>query len=527
MPSVRIRPRHPAEHRQGELVSQFALLPAPGTVPGIAAVTGVVSDNRVVQPGDLFVALPGAHAHGVRFAADAIARGAVAVLTDEAGAVIAGAGIAPLFVCADPRAILGPLAACVYGEPAGAMTTFAVTGTNGKTTTAYQIEHLLCALGQVTGMVGTVETRIAGHSTEATLTTPEAGDLQALLAVMRESGVTACVMEASSHALAQHRVDGIVFDVAGFTNLSQDHLDFHGDMASYFGAKARLFEAEHARRGVIIVDDDWGVRMARTARIPVTTLRTRPAPASVPGQGWSVTAVTPFATGSAFTLTHADGRRISTSTTLPGHFNVANAALALVMVVESGVSLGDVARALDATGALAATVPGRMEVVHPGSARRPRVIVDFAHNTDALTLAMAALRTTTAGRLVVVFGATGDRDAVKRPAMAGAAVAGADVVYITDDDPHGEDAGSIRETLMDAARHAATLSASASDGRLVAVAEVAPRADAIRQAIATSRPGDTVLIAGRGHETIQDVAGVGIVLDDRACARQALAERNG
>jgi UDP-N-acetylmuramoyl-L-alanyl-D-glutamate--2,6-diaminopimelate ligase len=479
-------------------------------------VTGVVADNRQAIPGDLFAALPGARAHGAQFAADAVSRGAVAVLTDASGAALLGSIAVPVLVSADPRAILGPLAAEVYGQPATQMTTFAVTGTNGKTTTTHQIDHILRALGKDTGLLGTVETRWGARRIPSTLTTPEAPDLQGLLAAMRDDGVSAFVMEASSHALAQHRVDGIVFDVAGFTNLSQDHLDFHGDMAAYFDAKKKLFTPEHAQRGVVVIEDEWGLRMARETRIPVTTLATGPL--------WRVADITPHGTGSAFTLVDGDERTVRTSTTLPGRFNVTNAALAVAMVVESGVPFEDVAGALAAVGGLSATVPGRMEVVAPGTAGEPRVIVDFAHNTDAITLALDALRPTTTGRLILVFGATGERDATKRPAMGAAAVLGADVVIITDDDPHGEDPAPIRAALLAGALARAQVEADASS-RHVDVIEAAPRDDAIRAAIAEARPGDTVLIAGRGHETIQEVAGVGIVLDDRVVARQALARK--
>jgi UDP-N-acetylmuramoyl-L-alanyl-D-glutamate--2,6-diaminopimelate ligase len=492
-----------------------------GTV-GEQAVTSVASDNRVVEAGDLFVALPGARAHGAQFAADAVARGATAVLTDDDGAAQLAALTVPVLVAPDPRRVIGHVAAWVYGSPAEQLATFAVTGTNGKTTTTYQLDHLLRALGFTTGLIGTVEMRSGDRVLPSRLTTPEAADLQALLAAMHEDGVRTLAMEVSSHALALHRVDGVRYGVAGFTNLSQDHLDFHGDMQSYFEAKALLFTPEHARRGVVVVDDAWGVRMADAARVPVATLRTVDAPADAPQADWTVSDVEPHGTGSAFTLTHTDGRSLRTSVTLPGHFNVSNAALAVAMLLEGGVHLQDVVDALASAGGVAGVVPGRMEVVGDGTGGLPRVVVDFAHNTEALELALAALRPTTPGRLVVVFGATGDRDKGKRPAMGAAAVAGADVVVVTDDDPHGEDAATVRAEVLAGARAAA---AAAGATRTVDLRETAPRAAAIRAAIAEAGTGDTVLIAGRGHETIQDVAGVDVLLDDRVEARSALTER--
>jgi UDP-N-acetylmuramoyl-L-alanyl-D-glutamate--2,6-diaminopimelate ligase len=315
-----------------------------------------------------------------------------------------------------------------------------------------------------------------------------------------------------------------VFGVAGFTNLTQDHLDFHGDFESYFATKADLFTPARARRGVVTIDDAWGERMAQAAQIPVATLTTLPGKEA----DWTVTDVAPSGTGSAFTLTHRDGRTLRTSTSLPGGYNVANAALAVTMVLEGGSDIRDVTEALAVADGLSATVPGRMEVL----ATAPRVVVDFAHNTEALELSLAALRPTTTGRLIVVFGATGDRDPGKRPFMGAAAVRGADVVYVTDDDPHDEDPAKVRAEVLagtgDSAAPGGTVEAADDSGsRTVEVHEVAPRADAIRAAILAAGPDDTVLVAGRGHETIQEIAGVDHVLDDRVEARAALAARSG
>jgi UDP-N-acetylmuramoyl-L-alanyl-D-glutamate--2,6-diaminopimelate ligase len=502
-----------------DLAIAFGLTIAPGH-PADAAVTCVASDNRVAREGDLFVALPGARAHGAQFAADAVARGAGALLTDARGAALVGELDVPVLVSDDPRAILGQVAAWVLGNPAADLMTFGVTGTNGKTTTTYQLDHLLRSLGWKGGLIGTVETRSGDRVIPSVLTTPEAADLQALLAAMREDQVRTLAMEVSSHALAQHRVDGLVFGVAGFTNLTQDHLDFHGDFESYFATKADLFTPARARRGVVTVDDPWGERMAETARIPVATLTTLPDRDA----DWTVTDVAPSGTGSAFTLSHRDGRSLRTSTSLPGGYNVANAALAVTMVLEGGSDVRDVTEALVAGHGLSATVPGRMEVL----ATAPRVVVDFAHNTEALELSLAALRPTTTGRLAVVFGATGDRDPGKRPLMGAAAVRGADVVYVTDDDPHDEDPAKVRAEVLAGTGRDGAPERTVDDGsssRTVEVHEVAPRADAIRAAIAAADPEDTVLVAGRGHETVQEIAGVDHLLDDRVEARAALAAR--
>lgn len=534
-PTARIRPERSTPHRVRDLALTFGFDLAPPTAGTAVAlpdvlVGAVACDNRAVADGDLFVAMPGASAHGARFAADAVARGARAVLTDPDGAALLGAGAGqdalppdvPVLVTPDPRGVLGPVAAWVYGEPAERLMTFGVTGTNGKTTTTYQLDHLLRALGWTSGLVGTVTTRAGDRVLPSRLTTPEAADLQAVLAAMCEQGVRTLAMEVSSHALSMHRVDGISFGVVGFTNLSQDHLDFHGDLQAYFEAKALLFTPAHARRGVVVVDDVWGERMAAAAQVPVATLRTVPEDGGAPAADWTVSDVAPHGTGSAFSLTHSDGRSLRTSTSLPGEFNVANAALAVTMVLEGGAHVSDVAEALDGADGLSATVPGRMEVISPGGdgTGRPRVIVDFAHNTDALELALDALRPSTAGRLVLVFGATGDRDRGKRPSMGAAGVAGADVVVVTDDDPHGEDPAAVRAAVLDGAR--AAQQAAREAGREVTVLEVADRADAIVRAVAEASADDTVLVAGRGHETIQEVAGVDLELDDRVEARRAL-----
>lgn len=475
-------------------------------------VSSIALDDRRAVPGDLFAALPGARAHGARFAPAAVGRGARAVLTDAEGAAeLADTGV-PLLVAEDPRGVLGRLAALVHEEPAARMTTFGVTGTNGKTTTTFLIEHLLSALGRRPGLVGTVVSRYAGRDVPSRLTTPEAPELQGWLAAMAEAGVDALAMEVSSHALALHRVDGIVYDVVGFTNLSQDHLDFHGTLEDYFEVKASLFTPQRARRGVVVVDDDAGRRLAEASSVPVTTVATRGTDAD-----WHVEDHAAGVDGSTFALIGPEGERLEARVPMPGDFNVANAALAIVMVLTSGASVEDVTDALARDG-LDARVPGRMEVLSTA----PRVVVDFAHNADALELALATLRPTTPGRLVVVFGATGERDTGKRPVMGAVAARGADTVVVTDDDPHGEDPAPIRAAVLAGAHEAVMARAPAARP---AILEVAPRAEAVRRAVLEAAPEDTVLVAGRGHETVQDVGGVDVALDDRVEARAALAAR--
>ena len=501
--------------------------------PGDVLVTGVTLDSRAVVPGDLYAALPGFNVHGARFVSDAVAAGAVAVLTDREGLEDVAAGLAgsaggdagerpvPVVVVDDPRGVLGDVADQVYGHPSAALTMLGITGTNGKTTTAYLVESALRAHGRRTGLIGTVETRIGDERIESVRTTPEATDLHALLAIMRERGIDACVMEVSSHALELHRVDGVVYDVALFTNLSQDHLDFHASMDDYFAAKASLFTPRRSRAAVVCVDDEWGQRLAAASGVPTTTLRTATTSTSstAPEADWSVDETT----GGAFTLTErATGETLSLIAHLPGHFNVANTALAALGLLRIGLEPA----AVEAAMAVPPDVPGRMEVVSTGAGRGPRCIVDFAHTPDAVDAALAALRPSTPGRLIAVLGAGGDRDRGKRPAMGAAAARQADVVVVTDDNPRSEDPAEIRAAVIAGAREVVR----AGSARATEIIDGGARSSAIAEAIALAvvdtgenRPDDTVVVLGKGHEKGQEIHGVKHPFDDRDAVRAALA----
>jgi UDP-N-acetylmuramoyl-L-alanyl-D-glutamate--2,6-diaminopimelate ligase len=476
-------------------------------------VTGVTLSSRAVRPGDLYAALRGARTHGAAFAGDAADAGAVAVLTDAEGADRAAATGLPVAVVEDPRARLGDLAGWIYGEPATKLLTLGVTGTNGKTTTTSLLDAALRAAGRRTGLVGTVEFRLGDERIPSTGTTPESPDLHALLAVMVERGVEVCSMEVSSHALALHRIDGLVVDVAAFTNLSQDHLDLHGSMEAYFAAKASLFTPERARGGVVCVDDVWGARLAGIAGVPVTTVTTRP---GVPAQ-WRVTAEDVEYGLPVAQVVGPGGVDLRLRSPLPGRFNLANALVALAVLVEAGLDAESAAKAL----AVAGPVPGRMERI--GEPDRPEgaplAVVDFAHSPDAVAQALAALAGSRrpGGPLVVVLGAGGDRDREKRPLMGEAAAQGADVVVVTDDNPRSEDPAGIRGAVRAGAERAA-----ARSGALVL--EVAGRRAAIAEGVRRAWPGGVVLVAGKGHEQGQEVAGVVHPFDDRSTLRAALDE---
>jgi UDP-N-acetylmuramoyl-L-alanyl-D-glutamate--2,6-diaminopimelate ligase len=489
-------------------------------VPGPAAeveITGISLNSRTVEPGDLYVALPGASRHGADFVPQAIEAGAVAVLTDDAGAKLLALSAetpVPVVIVESPRNVVGPLSAVIYRSQPGANQPqlFGVTGTNGKTTTTYFINSLLRALGRSTGLIGTIEIHAGGDPIPSLLTTPESTDVHALLALMRERGLAAAAMEVSSHAISFQRVDGVLFDIAGFTNLTQDHLDLHFTMEDYFGTKAELFTPRRARAAVVTVDDEWGRRLAGSATVPVTTLSTAGAAAD-----WTVTGTAPRGLGTEFTLSGPDGARLNVHTGLPGSFNVANAALAAIMVVAAGVDTATLQAALDESDPFTVAVPGRMQLV----STEPAAIVDFAHNTDALARALDAVRSpANDANLIVVFGATGQRDQGKRPAMGAIAARLADVVIITDDDPHDEDPAAIRADVLAGAREA-----QEKDSLPCQVLEVFPRADAIRRAVELARPQDTILVAGRGHEVWQEVKGVNLALDDRVELRSALTAR--
>jgi UDP-N-acetylmuramoyl-L-alanyl-D-glutamate--2,6-diaminopimelate ligase len=477
-----------------------------GSGGSLIAVSGLSLASGDVRAGDLFVALPGAKTHGARHIGQALAAGARAVLTDPAGQALAAEirlGAAPAIVVDDVRAKLGPLAAWFHGHPARRLKLVGITGTNGKTTTAHLLEAALRQCFEKVALLGTIAAQVDGQRLASARTTLEAPDLQAAFAAMVERGVGACVMEVSSHALAQHRVDGFGFDVAVFTNLTRDHLDYHGSMEAYFAAKAGLFVPARAERGVVGLEDRWGRRLARQAEIPVETLAARP-PAD-----WLVRSGPIKGGASTFRLVGPNGADLAAEVALPGAFNLANAALAVVSAIAAGVDGQAAARGV----ASVRSVPGRMEVI-PGPEGAPMVVVDYAHTPDAVAKALAALRPHTAGRLIAVLGAGGDRDHGKRRSMGASAAAGAELVLVTDDNPRGEDPAAIRAGLL---AGAGTKAREASD-----------RVDAIGQAIAEAGRNDTVVILGKGHERTIDYGGeLRDHLDSVVAARALAAKMEG
>lgn len=491
------RPQHPPSTRLTDLAAQLGT--EPPAHAGDVVVTGITLDSRRVQPGDLYAALPGARAHGADFAAQAAASGAHGVLTDPAGADRARGSGLPLLVVDHPRAVLGDLAARIYDHPADTLVTIGVTGTQGKTTLTRLLDSGLLVAGVRSAVVGTVGTRIVGEEVPTALTTPEAPDLHGLFARMRELDVAACALEVSSHALVLGRVDGVVFDVAVFTNLGRDHLDFHADVEDYYAAKATLFTPQRARRGLVCVDDEHGRRLAAEAPIAVRTYAVeRPA-------DWSVADLRPAAEGSTFTVHGPDGVVVRAASPLPGLFNVANTLAAIAAAAEAGLDAQAVADGI----AMSPGVPGRLERIP--TARPFTVVVDYAHKPDAVDAVLRTLRPVTTGRLVIVIGAGGDRDRGKRPVMGEIAATLADRVIVTDDNPRTEDPAAIRAEVLAGAR------AGAAE-----VLEVDRRRVAITRALTEAGPGDVIVIAGKGHETGQEVDGVVHPFDDREVAREVL-----
>jgi UDP-N-acetylmuramoyl-L-alanyl-D-glutamate--2,6-diaminopimelate ligase len=474
----------------------------------LRGVSGVTHDSVAVRPGDLYAALPGSRHHGASFCGQAAKAGAVAVLTDADGRDRAIRCGLPVFVVADPRARLGDVASWVYGNPSARLQLIGVTGTSGKTTTTYLIESGLRMAGHVTGLVGGVETRIADAALPSKLTTPEATDLQAAFAVMVEQKVTAAVMEVSSHALALGRVAGTTFEVAVFTNLSQDHLDFHHDMDSYFAAKAQLFTPGYARSAVINVDDSRGRRLANRAAIPITTYSA----GGLSEADWRAADVRCGADGSTFQVVGPGGVEADASIMLPGPFNVANALAAIVALVETGVGLSTAVAGVAACPG----VPGRLERV--GNEHDLTVLVDYSHKPGAVEAVLNALRPVTQGSLRIVLGCGGDRDTAKRPLMGAIAAELADTAIFTSDNPRSEDPLAILGEML-----AGTLSVPPRDRAHVVVEP--DRAAAIGLAIEGAAKGDVIVIAGKGHERGQYIGDQVIPFDDREVAARALADR--
>jgi UDP-N-acetylmuramoyl-L-alanyl-D-glutamate--2,6-diaminopimelate ligase len=469
-------------------------------------VSGIADDSRVVRPGDCFVAVPGFKADARRFVGQAVERGASLVVTEGDAPPIPGV---PTVLVPSARAALGRLADAYHGRPSRALLLVGITGTNGKTTTSYLVEALLQARGHRTGVIGTIQYVLGDERRPAGQTTPDALALAAMLARMRDRGVRAVAMEVSSHALAQARVDELAFDVAMFTNLTQDHLDFHGTLDAYRAAKRHLFELladspKPHRTAVVNADDPSGPAMTRDLPVAVLTFGL--------GAGADVRAQRHESTLAGIRLTAMTPRgRLELTSSLIGEHNVMNLLGAVAAGIALGVDDGAIAGALAGVG----TVPGRFEQVRCGQPFL--VVVDYAHTPDALERVLATARKLTSGRLGVVFGCGGDRDRGKRPIMGEIAARLADRAWITSDNPRSEPPAAIIDEIVAGVRRVA-----GSEGRWVADAD---RRGAIAAALRWAEAADTVVIAGKGHENYQIVGADVLPFDDRDVARVLLGER--
>ncbi len=502
----------------GELVRT---LEGPTTLPSDGLdrdVSDIVHDSRKVRPGSLFVAVRGFNSDGHLFILEAVKQGAIAVVTERQNTA-ATATDTPQIIVEDSRRALALLADLFYGHPSQRLALIGVTGTNGKTTTSYLVKSILEAAGETAGLIGTIEYRVGGTVYPAPNTTPEAPDLQRLLSEMVGHGATHCVMEVSSHALALDRTLGCRFAAAVFTNLTQDHLDFHETMDDYFLAKLRLFAGLSPDGHAVINLDDAraGEIVKETKAKVITTGMTDKADVHPRGtirhgiKGLSFEAATPAGTASI-------------ESPLVGRYNVYNMLTAIGVGTALGLGTEAIARGIKNMKA----VPGRMEKVDEGQSYG--VVVDYAHTEDALVRLLEAVREIAAARIITVFGCGGDRDRTKRPKMGAAAVTGSDVVIVTSDNPRTEDPGAIiREIelgMKDGMKVPSSDMASGAAPGKKPYCVIADREAAVASAIGMAKPGDVVVLAGKGHEDYQIIGNAKVHYDDREIARREIRKRN-
>jgi UDP-N-acetylmuramoyl-L-alanyl-D-glutamate--2,6-diaminopimelate ligase len=514
-PAPPVRPRTRPAKALAELIALFGdERTIAGGDPASVVVSGITLNSATVEPGDVFVALTGLKQHGARFAADAAAAGAVAILTDGAGLELSAATGLPVVVRDELRASLGAVAAWLFDTASAPMKFFGATGTDGKTSMAHILEAVLAQLGVRTGLSSTAERHVDGQKLKSGLTTPETVDLHSLIARWAEGGVEAAVIEVSAQAIERHRVDGVVFDVAGFTNLTHEHLDDYGDMATYFEAKRPFLTSAHARAGVASLDTEWGRKIADGADIPVQTIGSDPALAP----DWLIEVTAEEIDGVSFTLTRwADGWSVGSRVSVLGRHMASNAALAIAMLSLGGY--GDDALADAVRGGIDVYIPGRAERV--SGDRGPTFWVDYGHTEDAMVRNLDAVRAVMkpGGRLICLFGAAGNRDTLKRPLMAASVVDHSDLAIVTDHHPNMEDPAAIRATLRAAAQKRADETKPGFP-----LLEIARPEDAIRHAISIAGEDDAILYFGPGHEHHRNIQGVRVPFGGVDEVRDALRE---
>ena len=450
-------------------------------------ISGVSINAQKVVPGDLFIAFAGANTHGISYLQQAISNGAVAVLSDKKIETSI-----PSFIYPNPREIVGSISAWLYGHPFKSLKAIGITGTNGKTTTANLVKQIWQLNSIKSGLIGTLGVEIADEKLESARTTPEADDLQAIAAAMVEQGCKNLAMEVSSHAIDQGRIKGAKYDVVAFSNLTQDHLDYHLSMENYFQAKANLFASEYAKAAVINIDDSYGMKLSKQVKIPVVTVSRKDSSAD-----WYLTTAEIKNGMYQVVIKNKSGESLSENFALLGDYNLDNLLLAVAIVNSAGLSSDKIAPTISKLQ----SVPGRLESVNAG--QKFTALVDYAHTPDAVERVIATVKSVTSGKIIGVLGCGGDRDASKRSLMGYALFNGCDLAVFTSDNPRSESAEAILNQM--------TAGIDLGKKGLVEI----DRKSAIDLAVKNAQSGDVVLLMGKGHESGQEVNSVVTPFDDR------------
>jgi UDP-N-acetylmuramoyl-L-alanyl-D-glutamate--2,6-diaminopimelate ligase len=480
----------PVEEKSFSLSDAARLLGGNLVGDGNLLFSGVAQNDKEIEPGDIFIVLTGEKSNGAQFIENAKSRGAVAIVHDQENE-LDSLGL-PQIIVSKARDAAGVLASTFYNEPIRTMQSIGITGTNGKTTVTTLLYQIFSAIGRESGLIGTVETRIGNDRVKSLRTTPEATELQALAAAMRERHLRHLVMEVSSHSISLKRILGSHFSAVGFTNLSQDHLDFHNDMESYFQAKAALFTHEYADIAFINIDNSYGERLLNASEIPAVSLSRLDRKAQ-----WHFTEIHSSASGYDFTIRGRDGILIESSTPMHGGFNLDNLLMAVAIAYHFEVDPLELAAILPSLHG----APGRLEAIELGQSYK--ALVDYAHSPDAVRNVLTATREFTKGRLIAILGCGGDRDSSKRSPMGEALYSGSDVAIFTSDNPRSENPVEILNQM--------TAGISIAEPSRVIV----DRSEAIKHAVSIANEGDTILLLGKGHESGQDIGGVIHDFDDR------------
>ena len=509
-----LRPAHPTPRPLSELADRFGL-ESRADLAGLETV-GITLSTLDLRPGEVFVGIHGVRRHGAELAAEAKAKGAVAIITDAEGADIALPSGLPVLIADSPRGKLAELSSWIYGNDESMPLMLGVTGTNGKTSTVHLQDGILQQLGIRSGMSSSAHRHINGDVITARLTTPESSELHALIAYMKEQGVEMFALEVSVQAIVRHRVDGVIYDVSGFTNLQYDHMDDFSDMTEYLEGKLAMFNSSRARRAVVSLDTTAGRTVLERADIPVTTVATpeiaEDAALAASAQ-WTARMLREGINETQMELIGPDGKHLVTTVPATGPHMVANAAMAILMIVEAGVSWDTIVATLERDGGILTQLPGRTELVTTG--RGPKVYLDFGHTPDGFEMTAQAVRRVTPGKLLVLFGADGSRDTTKRPAMGRAAASNSDIAIVTDHHPRWEDAQVIRDRLYWGA---------VEEPPAGGLYNITPPEDAIVKAVSLVGEGDAILWFGPGHQDFREIQGVRTPYNPRELMLAALRD---